>query len=133
MARRITVLGTGYLGTTHAACLADLGFEVLGVDVDPGRVEDLAAGRLPFHEPGLQPLLARGLRSGRLRFTTSFAEAADFGDVHFCCVGTPQQAGGRCRPVSAAELHRHARAAAQPAQPGRGEVHRPGGHGRHPR
>jgi UDPglucose 6-dehydrogenase len=93
VARRITVLGTGYLGTTHAACLADLGFEVLGVDVDPGRIEALAAGRLPFYEPGLEPLLARGLRSGRLRFTTSFADAADFGDVHFCCVGTPQRAG----------------------------------------
>ena len=93
MARRITVLGTGYLGTTHAACMADLGFEVLGVDVDPGRIEALAAGRLPFYEPGLEPLLGRGLRSGRLRFTTSFADAADFGDVHFCCVGTPQRDG----------------------------------------
>ena len=93
MARRITVLGTGYLGTTHAACMAELGFEVLGVDVDPGRIEALAAGRLPFYEPGLEPLLGRGLRSGRLRFTTSFADAADFGDVHFCCVGTPQRAG----------------------------------------
>ena len=108
MARRVTVLGTGYLGTTHAACLADLGFEVLGVDVDPGRIEALAAGQLPFYEPGLEPLLTRGLRSGRLRFTTSFADAADFGDVHFCCVGTPQRQARAvltCPSYSAASTH----------------------------
>ncbi len=92
MARRLTVLGTGYLGTTHAACMAELGFDVLGVDVNAARIGALAAGRLPFYEPGLEPVLERGLRSGRLRFTTSFQEAADFGDVHFCCVGTPQRA-----------------------------------------
>jgi UDPglucose 6-dehydrogenase len=92
VARRVTVLGTGYLGTTHAACMAELGWDVLGVDVDAARIAELAAGRLPFHEPGLAALLDRGLRSGRLRFTTSFQEAADFGDVHFCCVGTPQRA-----------------------------------------
>jgi UDPglucose 6-dehydrogenase len=90
VARRLTVLGTGYLGTTHAACMAELGFEVLGVDIDEDRISALAAGRLPFWEPDLEPLLRRGLDSGRLRFTTSFQEAADFGDVHFCCVGTPQ-------------------------------------------
>jgi UDPglucose 6-dehydrogenase len=89
---RITVLGTGYLGTAHAACMAELGFDVLGVDVDATRIGALAAGTLPFYEPGLEPLLHRGLRSGRLCFTTSFQEAADFGDVHFCCVGTPQRA-----------------------------------------
>ena len=92
MARRLTVLGTGYLGATQAVCLADLGFEVLGVDTDATRIGALATGRLPFFEPGLEPLLDRGLRSGRLRFTTSYREAADFGDVHFCCVGTPQRA-----------------------------------------
>jgi UDPglucose 6-dehydrogenase len=91
--RRVTVLGTGYLGATHAACMAELGFDVLGVDVDAARIGALAAGRLPFYEPGLEPLLVRGLESGRLRFSTSFQEAADFGDVHFCCVGTPQRAG----------------------------------------
>jgi len=90
---RVTVLGTGYLGATHAACMAELGFNVLGVDVDAARIGALAAGRLPFYEPGLEPLLVRGLESGRLRFSTSFQEAADFGDVHFCCVGTPQRAG----------------------------------------
>jgi UDPglucose 6-dehydrogenase len=89
--RRLTVLGTGYLGATHAACLAELGFDVLGLDTDPGVVAALAAGELPFYDPGLDELLERGLRSGRLRFTTSYADVAEFGDVHFVCVGTPQR------------------------------------------
>jgi UDPglucose 6-dehydrogenase len=93
VARRLTVLGTGYLGTTHAACMAKLGFDVLGVDTDMARIAALAAGRLPFHEAGLEPLLARGLTSGRLRFTTSYEEAVAFGDVYFVCVGTPQLPG----------------------------------------
>jgi UDPglucose 6-dehydrogenase len=88
---RLTVLGTGYLGTAQAACLASLGFDVLGVDTDPRRIDSLNAGTVPFHEPGLEPLLQAGLRSGRLRFTTSYAQAAAFGDVHFVCVGTPQE------------------------------------------
>jgi UDPglucose 6-dehydrogenase len=90
---RLTVLGTGYLGATHAACMAELGFEVLGLDTDESRAGALAAGTLPFYEPGLDPLLERGLASGRLRFTSSYQEAAEFGDVHFICVGTPQQEG----------------------------------------
>ena len=90
---RLTVFGTGYLGTAHAACLASLGFEVLGVDVDAARVSALQAGTLPFYEPGLEPLLRAGLRSGRLSFTTSYPAAAEFGDVHFICVGTPQRPG----------------------------------------
>ena len=89
--RRITVLGTGYLGTAHAACLAEMGFEVLGVDVDPLRVGALNRGDLPFYEPGLEALLQAGLASGRLSFSTSYTEAAAFGDVHFVCVGTPQR------------------------------------------
>jgi UDPglucose 6-dehydrogenase len=93
MPPRITVLGTGYLGATHAACLAELGFQVLGLDTNEAQVGALAAGRLPFHEPELEELLRSGLRSGRLRFTTSYDEVASFGDVHFICVGTPQRAG----------------------------------------
>jgi UDPglucose 6-dehydrogenase len=91
VARRLTVLGTGYLGTAHAACLADLGFDVLGLDTDATRVAALAAGRLPFHEPGLGQLLEAGLGSGRLKFTSSYQEVVEFGDVHFVCVGTPQR------------------------------------------
>jgi UDPglucose 6-dehydrogenase len=94
LARRLTVLGTGYLGTAHAACLAELGFHVLGLDIDPVRIGRLAAGELPFFEPGLEEVLRRGLDSGRLRFTTSYAEAAAFGDTHFVCVGTPQRDDG---------------------------------------
>lgn len=93
MAHRLTVIGIGYLGATHAACMADLGFEVLGLDIDHERVARLSAGDLPFFEPGLEPVLRRGLASGRLRFTTSYQEAARFGDVHFLCVGTPQKSG----------------------------------------
>src|SRR5581483_940364 len=89
----LTVIGTGYLGAVHAACLAELGFEVLGTDIDPERIAVLSQGRAPFREPGLDRLLRRGLRSGRLRFTTSLPQAARFGDVHFLCVGTPQRDG----------------------------------------
>jgi UDPglucose 6-dehydrogenase len=88
---RLTVIGTGYLGATHAACMAELGFEVIGMDVDAARIEQLADGRTPIFEPGLGDLLRRNLDSGRLRFTTSYAEIAEFGDVHFICVGTPQR------------------------------------------
>ncbi|MEU7886221.1 UDP-glucose/GDP-mannose dehydrogenase family protein [Microbispora bryophytorum] len=100
MPYRLTVLGTGYLGATHAACMAELGFEVLGLDVDQSKIERLQRGELPIHEPGLQELLRRNLDSGRLRFTTSFEEAAKFGDVHFICVGTPQKKGGYAADVS---------------------------------
>jgi UDPglucose 6-dehydrogenase len=93
VAYRLTVIGTGYLGATHAACLADLGFEVLGLDIDKERIDRLAAGDLPFFEPGLESVLRRNLENGRLRFTTSYDEVAEFGDVHFVCVGTPQKAG----------------------------------------
>jgi len=90
---RLTVLGTGYLGVTHAACMAELGFEVLGMDIDAAKVAALSAGEVPFFEPDLQPLVAKHIDGGRLRFTTSFAEVAAFGDVHFTCVGTPQRQG----------------------------------------
>lgn len=93
MSLRITVIGTGYLGATHAACMAELGFEVLGLDTDPKKVEQLSAGVLPFHEPGLPELLTKHTASGRLRFTTSYEEAGAWGDVHFIAVGTPQRAG----------------------------------------
>jgi UDPglucose 6-dehydrogenase len=90
-APRLTVLGTGYLGATHAVCMASLGFEVLGLDVDESKIQRLADGEVPFYEPGLEPLLRKMLASGRLRFTTSYQEVAEFGDVHFLCVGTPQK------------------------------------------
>jgi UDPglucose 6-dehydrogenase len=90
----LTFIGTGYLGATYAICFAELGYEVLGVDVDAQKIASLASGRVPIHEPGLDDILRRNLAAGRLRFTTEYAEAAAFGDVHFICVGTPQRADG---------------------------------------
>jgi UDPglucose 6-dehydrogenase len=92
---RVTVIGTGYLGLTHAVCLADLGHEVLAIDVDATKIAMAARGEAPFFEPGLEPLLQKNLDAGRLRFTMSFAEIAAFGDVHFLCVGTPEGDAGR--------------------------------------
>jgi UDPglucose 6-dehydrogenase len=91
---RISVIGTGYLGLTHAVCMADLGHEVLAIDVDAEKVAKAARGETPFFEPGLEPLLRKNLDSGRLRFTDSFAEIGEFADVHFICVGTPQVKDG---------------------------------------
>ena len=91
---RVSVIGTGYLGLTHAVCMADLGHEVLAIDVDAEKIAKAARGEAPFFEPGLEPLLRKNLDAGRLRFTDSFAEIGEFGDVHFICVGTPQAKSG---------------------------------------
>ncbi|WP_149179079.1 UDP-glucose/GDP-mannose dehydrogenase family protein [Streptomyces sp. TRM49041] len=98
MALKITVIGTGYLGATHAAAMAELGFEVLGLDVVPEKIEMLSEGRVPMYEPGLEELLGKHVAgldgsTGRLRFTTSWEEVGAFGDVHFVCVNTPQKHG----------------------------------------
>jgi UDPglucose 6-dehydrogenase len=90
---RVTVIGTGYLGATHAAAMAELGYQVIGVDVEPEKIAELSAGRAPIYEPGLDELLTKNVASGRLRFTTDYAEAGEFGDIHFICVGTPQRKG----------------------------------------
>ncbi|HEX3812007.1 MAG TPA: UDP-glucose/GDP-mannose dehydrogenase family protein [Mycobacteriales bacterium] len=90
---RLSVIGTGYLGATHAVAMTELGFEVIGVDVDESKIARLAAGEVPFYEPGLDELLRKSLATGRLHFTTSYVEAAEFADVHFICVGTPQKNG----------------------------------------
>ncbi|HEX9554535.1 MAG TPA: UDP-glucose/GDP-mannose dehydrogenase family protein [Streptosporangiaceae bacterium] len=90
---KITVIGTGYLGAVHAACMAELGHSVLGVDSRPDRIARLARGEAPFFEPGLSELLTRGIESGRLFFGGSLEDAAAFGEVHFISVGTPQLAG----------------------------------------
>ncbi|MCV7371185.1 UDP-glucose/GDP-mannose dehydrogenase family protein [Mycolicibacterium arabiense] len=90
---RCTVFGTGYLGATHAAGMAELGHEVIGVDVDPGKIAKLASGDIPFYEPGLRKMLRENLEAGRLRFTTDYDAAVEFADVHFLGVGTPQKKG----------------------------------------
>jgi UDPglucose 6-dehydrogenase len=91
---RLTVIGTGYLGLTHAVCLAEMGHDVMAIDVDADKIAKAARGEPPFYEPGLEPLLRKTLESGRLHFTTSFADIASFGGLHFLCVGTPQGADG---------------------------------------
>lgn len=90
---RCTVFGTGYLGATHAAAMAEMGHQVVGVDIDPGKVAKLSAGDVPFYEPGLRKVLQANLSRGRLHFTTDYDEAADFAELHFLGVGTPQKKG----------------------------------------
>ncbi|MDK8476495.1 MULTISPECIES: UDP-glucose dehydrogenase family protein [unclassified Corynebacterium] len=90
---RMTVIGTGYLGATHAACMAELGHEVLGVDVDEDKISVLQSGKVPFFEPRLPEVLERNIDAGRLGFSTDYDEAAQFANVHFLGVGTPQRRG----------------------------------------
>ncbi|MCR2815878.1 UDP-glucose dehydrogenase family protein [Microbacterium jiangjiandongii] len=90
---RLSVIGCGYLGAVHAAAMASIGHEVVGIDVDARKIEMLSSGEAPFFEPELQELLTEGIASGRLRFTTDMAEAQG-AKVHFIGVGTPQQKDG---------------------------------------
>jgi UDPglucose 6-dehydrogenase len=99
---RISVLGTGYLGATHAACLAACGHEVVGIDTSPERIALLTGGRAPFHEPGLDDLLDAGVKAGRLTFRTDYADARHC-EVHFLCVGTPQAPGRYAADLTALE------------------------------
>ena len=100
---RLSVVGTGYLGATHAVCMTELGYEVIGLDADPTKIAKLASGEVPFFEPGLAELLQKNLDTGRLRFTTSWTEVAEFADVHFVCVGTPQKRGEYAADLSYVE------------------------------
>jgi UDPglucose 6-dehydrogenase len=90
---RIAVIGTNYLGANTAAGMAEFGFDVIGVEIDEHRLKLLNDGKAPLYEPGLDPLLKKHVDSGRLRFTKDYREIADWADVHFVCVGTPQQEG----------------------------------------
>jgi len=93
MSLKLSVIGTGYLGATHAACMASLGFEVIGFDTESSKIESLVKGKVPFYEPGLEELLAQQITSARLKFTKDINDLSDC-DVHFICVGTPQVQGG---------------------------------------
>jgi UDPglucose 6-dehydrogenase len=93
MTLTLSVVGCGYLGATHAACMSSLGFTVIGVDTDPEKVALLQSGKLPFYEPGLDTLLEQEMKTGRLSFTTDFSAVKD-AEVHFVCVGTPQSKDG---------------------------------------
>jgi UDPglucose 6-dehydrogenase len=89
---KISVIGCGYLGAVHAASMASLGHDVVGVDVDEPKIDGLSKAKAPFYEPGFDELLERTLATGRLRFTTDIGEASG-ARVHFVCVGTPQKRG----------------------------------------
>jgi UDPglucose 6-dehydrogenase len=95
----ISVIGTGYLGIVHAACMAELGHTVIAVDTNVAKVESLSRGVAPLFEPGLDELLAKVLATGRLHFTTDYAQVAS-ADVHFICVGTPQRKGQNAADTS---------------------------------
>ena len=88
---RISVIGCGYLGSVHAASMAELGHDVIGVDVDQGRIDSLSAGRAPFHEPGFEELLQKN--ASRLTFTTAISEVVT-ATVHFLAVNTPEGEDG---------------------------------------
>ncbi|MBB2975524.1 UDPglucose 6-dehydrogenase [Microbacterium endophyticum] len=90
---KLSVIGCGYLGAVHAAAMASIGHDVVGIDVDQHKIDTLSQGKAPFFEPGLQEILTAGIESGKLRFTTDMAEAQG-SKVHFVGVGTPQQKDG---------------------------------------
>ena len=99
MALKLSVIGTGYLGATHAACMASLGFEVIGFDTEGSKIDLLSKGKVPFYEPELEDLLTAQIKSGRLTFTKDIKDLAD-ADVHFICVGTPQVKGGNAADLT---------------------------------
>ena len=99
MTLKLSVIGTGYLGATHAACMASLGFEVIGFDTEVSKIDLLSKGKVPFYEPDLEELLAEQIKSGRLSFTKDIKDLADI-DVHFICVGTPQVKGGNAADLT---------------------------------
>ncbi|MDQ1112768.1 UDPglucose 6-dehydrogenase [Microbacterium testaceum] len=96
---RLSVIGCGYLGAVHAAAMASIGHDVVGIDVDERKIETLSRGEAPFFEPGLQEILTEGIASGRLSFTTDMS-AAQGAAVHFIGVGTPQQSGGHAADLT---------------------------------
>ena len=99
MALKLSVIGTGYLGATHAACMASLGFEVIGFDIEASKIDLLSKGKVPFYEPELEELLSEQIKSGRLTFTNNIADLAA-ADVHFICVGTPQVKNGNAADLT---------------------------------
>ena len=99
MALKLSVIGTGYLGATHAACMASLGFEVIGFDTESSKIDLLSKGKVPFYEPDLEELLAEQIKAKRLTFTNKVEDLSD-ADVHFICVGTPQVKNGNAADLT---------------------------------
>ncbi len=91
---QISIIGSGYVGLVYGVAFADLGNDVYGVDIDAAKVDMLNAGECPIYEPGLPEILQRNLRSGRLRFTTSYADSVPGSEFVFICVDTPSTATG---------------------------------------
>jgi UDPglucose 6-dehydrogenase len=91
---KITVIGTGYVGLVSGTCLAEVGNEVLCLDLDPKKIETLKQGGIPIYEPGLEDMVKRNVAAGRLSFTTDIAESVAFGDIQFIAVGTPPDEDG---------------------------------------
>ncbi|HCX24179.1 MAG TPA: UDP-glucose 6-dehydrogenase, partial [Cytophagales bacterium] len=91
---KITVFGTGYVGLTTGACLANLGHNVLCVDIDENKINQLREGNIPFYEPRLPQLVQTNTSKGRLTFTTNIEEGVQFANVIFNCVGTPSRKDG---------------------------------------
>jgi nucleotide sugar dehydrogenase len=110
MTRRIAVVGSGYVGTVVAACFAHLGHDVVGLEVDAGKLVSLRNGAAPFHEAGLDDLITRGISGGRLRFTESYPDAMESSDIVFICVGTPPRPDGSA-DMSHVEMAAHSMAA----------------------
>ncbi|MEZ5610805.1 MAG: UDP-glucose 6-dehydrogenase, partial [Rhodocyclaceae bacterium] len=91
---KVTVIGTGYVGLVSGACLADVGNDVLCLDVDPAKIKILEDGGIPIHEPGLLEIVRRNVEAGRLSFTTDVEKAAKWGVIQFIAVGTPPDEDG---------------------------------------
>jgi UDPglucose 6-dehydrogenase len=91
---KITIFGSGYVGLVTGACFAEVGNDVLCVDIDENKINRLLKGEIPIYEPGLDEIVANNLREGRLRFTTSITDGVDFGLYQFIAVGTPPDEDG---------------------------------------
>ena len=91
---KLTIIGTGYVGLVTGACLAEVGNEVVCLDLDAAKIAGLNDGKLPIYEPGLDEMVARNAQAGRLSFTTDVAKAVAHGDIQFIAVGTPSRRGG---------------------------------------
>ena len=91
---KITVIGTGYVGLVTGTCLAEVGNEVLCLDLDPGKIDMLKAGSIPIYEPGLEDMVKRNVAAGRLSFTTDIEASVAFGQIQFIAVGTPPDEDG---------------------------------------
>ena len=108
----IAIIGTGYVGLVSGACFADFGHDVICIDKDPAKIEQLNAGKMPIYEPGLDELVSRNARAGRLAFTNGLADGIAGASAIFVAVGTPSRRGDGHADLSfvyevAAEISRH--------------------------